>query len=263
MSLRLKEGDYLILHHGERDRHLLRYRAGFSFGSRRGQVELPEKLHYGDCLFSSSGNPFFVLIPTTAELTMRLKRKTTIIYPKDAGWMVQHTPTRAGSRVLECGSGSGALTILLAGIVGSEGRVISCERREEHLELAKQNVAEYGLEDRVEFHLLDTEREGFPVKDVEAVFIDVPEPWTLVTAARDALTGGGSWASLSPTYNQVERVVEALSINGFTCVETVEILERKLLVRPGKTRPSERNITHTAFLTRARKSNIILPPEEE
>jgi len=251
----LQEGDELVLHNGERDHHFMRYRPGGSFGTRKGQISLPESLSYGDTLTSSSGVVFHVLRPTTAERTMKVRRTTTITYPKDAGWMILHSNVVSGCRVLECGSGSGSMTITLATLVGEEGKVYSIERRDDHLERARENVERAGLSSRVEFHLLDAAIHGFPVEGMTTCFIDVPEPWTLVRAAWQVLEGGASWLSLSPSYNQTERLVSVLQGEGFVDIETVEILERKILVRPGKTRPSERNITHTAFLTRARKIN--------
>ncbi|MBF8303149.1 MAG: trmI, partial [Candidatus Dadabacteria bacterium] len=72
--------------------------------------------------------------------------------------------------------------------------------------------------------------------------------------ASRAIRGGGRIASLSPTYNQVEKTVESLREEGFVYLETIEVLVREILVRSGKTRPFERMVSHTGFLTFGRKA---------
>ena len=57
-----------------------------------------------------------------------------------------------------------------------------------------------------------------------------------------------SFVSLNPTFNQIEKMAEALRRHGFIRVESVELLERPLLAREGKTRPVQRMIGHTEFL---------------
>ncbi len=252
---RVSPGDPFILSCPPKHHHLLYYSAGGSFGTNLGQVVFPEELYYGQTVASSLGRPFQVLLPSLAERQMKVRRRTTIIYPKDAGYMLLQTGVREGSRVLECGGGSGAFTFLLACAVGTKGEVHSFERRSEHLEQAQSNLRRLGEFPQIVWHLSDTEREGFGVEGMEAAFIDVPEPWTLVQPARAALLPGAFWVSLSPTVNQVERTVLALEAAGFTAMRTVEILERELLVREGKTRPKEMGITHTAYITTARPAD--------
>jgi tRNA (adenine57-N1/adenine58-N1)-methyltransferase len=265
---RVATGEPFILSCPPRHHHLLYYTPGGSFGTNLGQVVYPEEMYYGQTIESSLGHPFQVLMPSLAERQMKVKRRTTIIYPKDAGYMLLQTGVRAGSRVLECGGGSGAFTFLLACAVGTDGTVHSFERRPEHLEQAQANLRRLGDFPQIEWHLRDTEREGFGLEGMEAVFIDVPEPWTLVAAARSALLPGAFWVSLSPSVNQVERTVLTLEAAGFTALRTVEILERELLVREGKTRPREMGITHTAYITTARLADrpstpSAAPPGEE
>lgn len=266
---RILPGDPFILERPPKYHFLLFYQTGLSFGTNVGQITFPEDLCFGQTVRTSLGHPFQILMPSLSDLQMKVKRRTTIIYPKDAGYMLLQTGTREGSRVLECGSGSGAFTFLLACVVGRTGRICSFERRPEHLDQAKENLARLGEFPQIEWHLRDAEAEGFGQSGFEAAFIDVPEPWTLVAAAREALWPGGFWVSLSPTYNQVEKTVFALEAVSFTGVRTVEILEREILVRPEKTRPKEMGITHTAFITFARRAEPfsgtepISEPEQE
>ena len=231
---------------------LVAYEPGRAVHTHRGSITLPEGARYGQAVESSTGETFFLLKPSLSKLTISVKRRTTIVYPKDLGYMLLEAGVGPGSRVAEVGSGSGALTLALAYAVGGEGRVYSFERRPEFLELAKENVARWGLAERVEFYLRDPAKEGFGLEGLDAVFVDVPEPWRMARPAWEALAGGGAWVSISPCVEQIMKTVEALR-GLFVATRVVEILEREILARPGRTRPRERGITHTCYIVSARK----------
>lgn len=252
----IKTGELILLYGGERAQYLLEYKPNKRFSTHLGDIIIPEKADYGDPVKSTKDKIFYILKPTTVDLMMKVKRTTTIVYPKDAGLMIVESGIGAGSRVVEVGTGSGALTILLSRIVGREGHVYTYERREEFLKNAIENIRRSTPFDNVTFSLKDPAIEGFGITDVDATFIDVPEPWTLKEAAHECLKGGGVWISLSPTIDQILRTKEAL-IDKFTAIRCVEVLERPYLIRPGKTRPVERMVSHTAYLLFARK---IYPP---
>jgi len=184
----------------------------------------------------------------------KVERKTTIIYPKDAGYMLLNTNISCGSTVAEVGTGSGALTVVLANAVGEKGKVYSFEKREEFQQIAKENLRKYNLEKRVEFIIRDVYKEGFGIENLDAVFVDVPEPWQIVPHAARSLKPGHFWVSLSPNVEQVKQTVEELELNGFVDIRTVEIMEREMLVRSFGVRPRERMISHTGYITTARIS---------
>ena len=50
------------------------------------------------------------------------------------------------------------------------------------------------------------------------------------------------------TLAQIEKMAEALRREGFIRVESLELLEREILAREGKTRPVQRMVSHTEFL---------------
>ena len=57
-----------------------------------------------------------------------------------------------------------------------------------------------------------------------SAILDLPSPWYGIPAAYEALASGGRIASISPTYNQVERTAESLEETGFVRIETVELI---------------------------------------
>ena len=94
---------------------------------------------------------------------------------------------------------------------------------------------------------------GFLEKDVDAVFIDVAEPWTIIPHLSEALKGGHHVVSWSPNVEQVKSTVEVLKELNFKRITVREIADREMLVRERGVRPRERGITHTAYLVRGKK----------
>lgn len=255
MSDGLKLGDAVLLYSPDRKTYLISLTEGGKLGTHAGEIRHADVVgkRYGEIVRSSTGRPFVVLEPTLEDRMMKVRRLTQIIYPKDAGLILVKTGVRSGMHVIECGVGSGAATLALATAVAPTGQVYAYDREPRFLEIARENVERAGLAHLVEFKVRDV-AEGFDEEDVDVVLLDLPSPWEGVPAARRALRGGGRLASISPTFNQVERMVATLQAEGFVMIETVEILLRHLLVRPGKTRPFERMVGHTGFLTFARRA---------
>lgn len=252
MEKLIKPGELIILYADEKSEYLVVYDKGKKISTHLGILNLPENLKFGTSIKTHLEKRFWVLPPSTKDLSVKVERLTTIIYPKDAGLMLIETGVGAGSRVIEVGSGSGALTIILAKCVGKDGKVYSFEKNSKFLELARKNVEKAGLSYAVEFFEKDPLKEGFGLEDIDAIFVDVPEPWKFVDKAWESLKPGGFWASLSPNIEQVQKVYREL--NGlFTRIKTYEVILRPILIREEKTRPKEWIISHTGYLTFGQK----------
>lgn len=248
--MKIKQGDQVLIVSPDEKTYLVKIYGGKGMGTHLGEVKLGDAigLEYGQRIYSNLKHPFLILEPTLEDRMMKLRRRTQIIYPKDAGLILLKCGLRPGMRVVECGTGSGALTMALANAVAPTGRVYTYDRREEHSANSRQNIENAGLAEFVEFKVREAQ-EGFDEMDIDVAIIDLPSPWDGIPAAVKALRGGGRIASLSPTYNQVERCVESLEQSGFALIETVELLIRTIRVARGKTRPVDRMIAHTGFLT--------------
>ena len=250
----LKNGDYVYLYNSDKLNFMLPYQDKATFSCHKGNIKFEGDLNYGDKILTTSDVPFYILKPTMADKMMKVKRRTTIIYPKEAGTILLELDIRTGARVIEIGSGSGSLTLLLSQIVGDTGKIYSFERRPEHQEYAIKNLNRFGIPENVEFFLKDpVEEDGFGLIDIDSIFLDVPEPWTVVPIAHRALVGGGHIGSLSPNIEQVQQTVEAMERTGFARIRCVEIWSRGIRVKKNLTRPHDRMIGHTGYLLFAEK----------
>ena len=72
---------------------------------------------FGSTVHSHLGTDFVMLTPSTAEITRTLKRRSQIIFPKDLGLILLKLSIEPDQEVIEAGTGSGALTVALAGAV--------------------------------------------------------------------------------------------------------------------------------------------------
>lgn len=250
----LAEGELVLLRRREGDAFLVALRAGPQALEGRGVVDLAPLVGQSPgASLEWAGARYRAFRPSLADLIGALRRKAQIVTPKDAHYLLYLAGVGPAAVVAEAGAGSGAMTTVLAFAVGPAGRVVTYDRREEFLAVARNNVTHSGLADRVEFRVRDVVAEGLDVTDVDAVVLDLPEPWAVVAAVRRALVPGGRVATYTPTYNQLERTVRELRSQGFEEVRSVELLERTLHVGDGGTRPEFDMLGHTGFLTGARR----------
>ncbi|ACZ19361.1 tRNA (adenine-N1)-methyltransferase [Thermanaerovibrio acidaminovorans] len=252
----LNYGDLVFLWSPRKgDSFLLKLSKGAVQGSRLGQLRHDDFVghDYGDVVRSHSGEAFALLRPTLGEYTRRIKRNTQIVFPKEAGFVLMHLNIGPGSRVVECGTGSGGLTCVFAHFVGDEGHVYTYDRRQEFSELAMRNAERWGVADRISFKVRSLD-EGFDERDVDAVFLDLPTPWDYIDKAREALAPGNRIAILVPTFNQIERTLDALRDNHFADPQVLEILLRYLKTDPRRIRPEDMMVGHTGYLIFASKS---------
>jgi tRNA (adenine57-N1/adenine58-N1)-methyltransferase len=228
--------------------------AGADFQSHRGVLKHDDLIGkpWGSQVFSHMGAPFFLLQPSLADILNELPRATQILYPKDIGYILVTMGIAPGQRIMEAGTGSGSMTIALATTVGSEGRVISYEQKQDTQNLARKNLERVGLAARVDFKLRDIQ-EGFDETDADAFFLDVQNPYDYIVQVRAALKPGGHFCALIPTFNQVEKILYALKKNNFAFVEVCEILLRFYKADPMRLRPTDRMVAHTGFLVFARR----------
>jgi tRNA (adenine57-N1/adenine58-N1)-methyltransferase len=132
-------------------------------------------------------------------------------------------------------------------ITGKEGHVYTYETRTEMYNLAQKNLNRLGLADQVTFHNKNIE-DGFEQKDVNAVFLDLPNPYDFMKQVKDVLLPGGYFGTLLPTTNQITKLLIEMRRNNFQFIEVCEIFLRFYQAQDTKFRPVDRMVAHTGYL---------------
>ncbi len=248
-----QEGDLAELVGLKHKHFIITLKPGGELQTHRGVLKHDELIGkaWGSQVFSHNGHPFFLLQPALADLLKSLPRNTQILYPKDIGFILVTLGIGEGMHVLEAGTGSGALTAALAYALGKEGHVTTYEVRPEMQEMAIKNLTRLGLAERVTFKSGDI-IQGFDETGVDAVFLDVPNPYDYMLQVKTALKTGGFFGCILPTTNQVIIQLRELRRCQFAFIEVCEIMLRYYKTEPDRLRPTDRMVAHTGYLVFAR-----------
>ena len=251
---KIEESSYVLLFHTPRKKWLTKVAQDKKFHTHLGIIDVSSiiGMEYGSAIRTTEGKLIFLMEPTIHDFIMKSERKTQIVYPKDLGYIVARTGLKNGSKVLEVGTGSGALATFMASIVKPEGHIYSFDVNYEFMEMAKRNLEKAGMAKYVTMHQHDP-HQGVDIRNVDVATVDLGDPWTVVDQVYDALKGGGAFVAICPTMNQIERTAAQLKKSGYADIDCVELMIRNIEAREGMTRPSMRMIGHTTYLVFARK----------
>lgn len=249
-------GERALLIDSRGRRFLVRLEAGATFHFHGGA--LPHDLvigsEEGTTVHTSTGSSLVCFRPRLADFILKMGRGAQVIYPKDVGPLLVYADVFPGARVLEAGSGSGALTIALCRAVGPEGRVVSYELREEFHSVARRNAEDFFGKLPAWLDMRQGDVREVSGETFHRVVLDLPEPWAVLEQTAAALLPGGVLCGYLPTTGQVQTLVGALNNAGFAEIQTFEVLLRTWHVEPRSVRPDHRMVAHTGFITVSRKT---------
>ena len=265
----LKEGERVLLVDKVGRRYKLTLKSGATHSLHSGGFAHDDLIgkSEGVIVTTNKGARLLVVRPTFAEQVTGRVRQAQPIYPKDLGAILVGADIHPGARVLEAGTGTGALTLAAIRAVGPSGLVVSYENREEFLDAAKRGIEETlgSIPANLELKLGDIYA-GVEERDMDRVLLDLPEPWQAVPAVQAALRAGGIVFAHCPNVSQVQRFFDCLrEVRGFGLLEAIEVLQRGWTVRGRSMRPSHRMVAHTGFLCFARRlaGDDLFEPEGE
>lgn len=188
---------------------------------------------YGSQLACESGPGFIHIMAPTPELWMQsLPHRTQIVYSPDASYICERLRVRPGTRIIEAGTGSGALTHVFARSIGEEGRIFTFEYHQARYEEALNDFREHGLEERIRVAHRNVCQDGFSMDEPilgSVVFLDLPSPWVAVPLLEEHLDRSQQTriCCFSPCIEQVIKTVQALQKSGFRNIEMVENQARR------------------------------------
>ena len=189
------------------------------------------------------GYGFCYLLKPTPELwTRSLNHRTQIVHELDQSQIVHQLWLRPNMTVVESGTGSAALSHALLRTIAPYGHLHTYEFHPQRAQTARQELEQHTSPSMVTVHHKDvcgkaavagddvadaassSSRGGFDLAEqsVDAVFLDLPEPWLAIPHAAYILKPNARIASYSPCVEQSQRAIQALRAAGFHSIQTME-----------------------------------------
>ena len=223
-----------------------------SINTHKGKILLSDNISYGQRVYTTKGKFYFIVKPTYKDIILKIDRTTNTFNPKDIGHILVNTSINKYSKVLEIGCGSGAFSLFLSHFLINP--IISIDINYKNLKNALNNITKYGDNSCFSPILVNIYNLPFKIKEYfDAIIIDISEPYIYLDFILNTLKPGGDLVFLLPNIEQVKESRKIFASNGFVYFRTYEIIEREWVVREVGSRPSEKNIGHSMFLTFAKK----------
>ena len=187
---------------------------------------------------------FIYLLPPTPELWAEaLTHRTQILFLADVSMIILQLNLLPGNRVVEAGTGSGALSHAIARSIGDSGHLFTYEFNAERAKMAAEEFRANGLEYCITCQCADVCDPNwcYPGLDngtIDAVIFDVPQPWDAIPRIGQIIRPGGRLCTFSPCIEQISSTMQVLAENGFTRAEVVEVLYRNYAVMPQLQQPN-------------------------
>ena len=253
----LKEEERVSITDPKGRRHSVILTHGKQFHSTKGLINHDDLIGSpaGVVVNTSLGVPHIVNRPILEEYTVSMHRGATVIYPKDASYILMFTDIFPGARVLEAGAGSGGLSISLLRAIGAEGKLYSYERREDFAELARRNVEGFFGGPHPAWTLTTGDlNESYAGEKVDRMVLDMLAPWECVDVAHQALEPGGWLCVYVATTTQMSRTMDTVRAHGgWVEPRAVEVNVREWHAEGLAVRPGHAGRGHTGFIIHARR----------
>jgi tRNA (adenine57-N1/adenine58-N1)-methyltransferase catalytic subunit len=264
----LQPGDQVQLTDPKGRMHTITLTPGKQFHTHKGILEHDSLIGGPEGVVVTIGvTSYLALRPLLSDYVLSMPRGAQVVYPKDAGQVVQMADIFPGAHVVEAGVGSGALSMSLLRAVGESGRLSSYERRADFADIARANVERFFGAPHPAWSitvgdLAEALDESSDDTDVDRVVLDMLAPWEVLDAVSRALVPGGLVCCYVATTTQLSTTVEALRAHGtFTEPQSWESMVRGWHVEGLAVRPEHRMIGHTGFLCTARRlADGVQPP---
>ena len=227
------------------------------FITNEGKFQFSDIQKIPSIITTSTGIDFQIYSPTYKEFVLLMKRGPQIIYPKDVGQIIVESNIHNASKVLEIGSGSGALTLYMYSLLKNSGKLYSLDSSKINQRRASKTISRFlstYSQDSVDVTFINEKLINFNLKsldeDIDTIISDVPEPWEFFI--NNKIENNLSWVSYLPSISQIMKINNTLIENNFQDVEVKEVILRDWIVDQKVVRPTNKLVSHTGFLISAK-----------
>lgn len=254
--MKFSYGDAVMLIDAKGRKKLIHLVKGDRYFSHAGAINHDDLVDVSDASIveTDKGMKYLAISPLLRDYSLSMRRGATIVYPKDAAMIIGYADLQPGSRVLEAGVGSGALAASILRAIGSEGYLVSYERRAEFAELAQKNVETFFQKKLSNWSVVVGDVSECTRNEFTHLILDMLEPWVAFKSIHRNLTPGGVACIYVATTTQLSAMVETIrSLGSFTEPEAFETILRPWHLDGLAVRPEHRMNGHTGFLVITRK----------
>lgn len=203
----------------------------------------------GSIIKTNNNKEFVIFSAGFIDNYKKIGRLAQIITLKDIGQIITETGINSKSKVIDAGTGSGALACYLAHICKE---VTSYDIRDDAIEISKKNKDFLNLKN-LKIKKKDIFK-GFDEKDIDLIVLDMPNPWNAIKSCENSLKIGGYLVIYVPTILQISDFVNEINkYESFVYLKTIELIERQWKIDGRVARPTSDAIGHTGFMTFCRK----------
>lgn len=227
------------------------------FITNEGKFQFSDIQKIPSIITTSTGIDFQIYSPTYKEFVLLMKRGPQIIYPKDVGQIIVESNINNASKVLEIGSGSGALTLYMYSLLKNSGKLYSLDSSKINQRRASKTISRFlstYSQDSVDVTFINEKLINFNLKsldeDIDTIITDVPEPWEFFI--NNKIENNLSWVSYLPSISQIMKINNTLIENNFQDIEVKEVILRDWIVDQKVVRPTNKLVSHTGFLISAK-----------
>eukprot|EP01038_Epipyxis_sp_PR26KG_P005018 gene5018-7005_t len=252
----MRDGDLVIVYERHDSLSHTTLKGGMILDNKFGSFHHDDMIgkFFGTRISSRTSNGWIYLLEPSPELwSNALNTRTQIVNELDSSFVIFNLDIHPGSIVVESGTGSGCLTLALARAVFPSGHVYTFEYNGIRAEQAKQEFIDFGVSGVVTITCKDVcgkFEEAYKINNnisgneddetngqvggfvgvspscVDAVFLDLPEPWLAIDHAMHVLKAGGKLCCYSPCLEQVMKTCEKMRDVGLHSIRMVEIRQR-------------------------------------
>tara|TARA_B100002051_G_scaffold229933_1_gene227239 strand:- start:27 stop:803 length:777 start_codon:yes stop_codon:yes gene_type:complete len=251
------DNQLIVIHTPKNNKYLAVVDLKKEFTTNEGKFKFSQIKNIPSLVKTSTGINFKIYKPSYKEFVLLMKRGPQIIYPKDVAQIVLESNIHNSSKILEIGSGSGALTLYLYTLLKNTGKLYSLDSSKKNQRRADKTISRYIStlsEESNDINFLNEELVNFNYKllneDIDSIITDVPEPWEFFK--NNKIQNSIYWVSYLPSMTQIMRMKNILKDNQFQDIEIKEVILRDWVVDEKIVRPSNKLVSHTGFLITAR-----------